>query len=97
MSVGSAFRPPGSECWPAAPGQGGGSDCPDIRRAPRVQIEYDVEVYGAQKKVQLPFVMGVMASLIVSSARQREIVFYNTLDVRPLESLEGRRNMEIWR
>ena len=27
-------------------------------RAPRVQIEYDVEVYGAEKKVQLPFVMG---------------------------------------
>ena len=32
-------------------------------RAPRVQIEYDVEVYGAQKKIQLPFVMGVMADL----------------------------------
>lgn len=32
-------------------------------RAPRVQIEYDVEIYGAQKKVQLPFVMGVMADL----------------------------------
>lgn len=32
-------------------------------RAPRVQIEYDVEVYGAQKKVSLPFVMGVMAEL----------------------------------
>lgn len=32
-------------------------------RAPRVQIEYDVEVYGAEKKVQLPFVMGVMADL----------------------------------
>ena len=32
-------------------------------RAPRVQIEYDVEVYGAEKKVQLPFVMGVMANL----------------------------------
>lgn len=30
-------------------------------RAPRVQIEYDVELYGAEKKVQLPFVMGVMA------------------------------------
>ena len=29
-------------------------------RAPRVQIEYDVELYGAEKKVQLPFVMGVM-------------------------------------
>lgn len=32
-------------------------------RAPRVQIEYDVELFGAQKKVQLPFVMGVMSDL----------------------------------
>lgn len=32
-------------------------------RAPRVQIEYDVELYGAQKKIELPFVMGVMADL----------------------------------
>jgi type VI secretion system protein ImpB len=32
-------------------------------RAPRVQIEYDVEVYGSDKKIQLPFVMGVMADL----------------------------------
>ncbi|GAB3772129.1 type VI secretion system contractile sheath small subunit [Ramlibacter monticola] len=32
-------------------------------RAPRVQIEYDVETYGAEKKVQLPFVMGVLADL----------------------------------
>ena len=32
-------------------------------RAPRVQIEYDVEVYGSEKKVQLPFIMGVMADL----------------------------------
>ncbi len=32
-------------------------------RAPRVQIEYDVEVYGASKSIQLPFVMGVMADL----------------------------------
>ena len=32
-------------------------------RAPRVQIEYDVEIYGAEKKVQLPFVMGVLADL----------------------------------
>ncbi|MDG1456610.1 MAG: type VI secretion system contractile sheath small subunit [Pseudoprimorskyibacter sp.] len=36
-------------------------------RAPRVQIEYDVELYGAQKKVQLPFVMGVMSDLSGSS------------------------------
>src|SRR5215467_12754644 len=32
-------------------------------RAPRVQIEYDVELYGAEKKIQLPFIMGVMANL----------------------------------
>jgi len=32
-------------------------------RAPRVQIEYDVELYGAEKKIQLPFVMGVMSDL----------------------------------
>ncbi|VWC64837.1 type VI secretion protein [Burkholderia lata] len=32
-------------------------------RAPRVQIEYDVEVYGSEKKIELPFVMGVLADL----------------------------------
>ncbi len=32
-------------------------------RAPRVQIEYDVETYGLEKKIELPFVMGVMADL----------------------------------
>ncbi|RKP44639.1 type VI secretion system contractile sheath small subunit [Trinickia fusca] len=32
-------------------------------RAPRVQIEYDVELYGSERKVQLPFVMGVLADL----------------------------------
>ncbi len=32
-------------------------------RAPRVQIEYDVELYGAEKQINLPFVMGVMADL----------------------------------
>ena len=32
-------------------------------RAPRVQIEYDVETYGSEKKVQLPFVVGVMSDL----------------------------------
>ena len=32
-------------------------------RAPRVQIEYDVELYGAEKKVQLPFVMGILSDL----------------------------------
>jgi|GEM_PF-16740 len=32
-------------------------------RAPRVQIEYDVELYGASKKIELPFVQGVMSDL----------------------------------
>jgi type VI secretion system protein ImpB len=32
-------------------------------RAPRVQIEYDLELYGAEKVINLPFVMGVMADL----------------------------------
>ncbi len=32
-------------------------------RAPRVQIEYDVELYGAEKKIQVPFVLGVMSDL----------------------------------
>jgi type VI secretion system protein ImpB len=32
-------------------------------RAPRVQIEYDVELYGAEKKMQLAFVMAVMSDL----------------------------------
>ena len=40
-------------------------------RAPRVQIEYDVEVYGAEKKVQIPFVMGVMADLAGKSADEQ--------------------------
>lgn len=40
-------------------------------RAPRVQIEYDVELFGAQKKVQVPFVMGVMSDL--SGANNSEL------------------------
>jgi len=32
-------------------------------RAPRVQIEYDVELYGSDQRVELPFVMAVMSDL----------------------------------
>ena len=32
-------------------------------RTPRVQVEYDVELYGDEKKIELPFVTGVMADL----------------------------------
>lgn len=51
-------------------------------RAPRVQIEYDVELYGAEKKVQLPFVMGVLADL---SGKPEE----------PLPSVADRKFLEI--
>lgn len=37
-------------------------------RTPRVQVEYDVELYGAEKKVELPFVTGVMADLSGNAA-----------------------------
>ena len=51
-------------------------------RAPRVQIEYDVELYGAQKKVQLPFVMGVMSDLSGNPAE-------------PLPGVQDRKFLEI--
>lgn len=34
----------------------------DLKR-PRVEIAYDIEVYGREQQVELPFVMGVMADL----------------------------------
>lgn len=51
-------------------------------RAPRVQIEYDVELYGAQKKIQLPFVMGVMSDLSGSP-------------VEPLPAVTDRKFLEV--
>ena len=51
-------------------------------RAPRVQIEYDVETYGSEKKVQLPFVVGVMSDL---SGKPAE----------PLPAIVDRKMLEI--
>ena len=51
-------------------------------RAPRVQIEYDVELYGSEKKIELPFVMGVMADLVGKP-------------VEPLPDLAERKFLEI--
>ncbi|AHG20951.1 hypothetical protein Z042_16075 [Chania multitudinisentens RB-25] len=51
-------------------------------RAPRVQIEYDVEIYGAERKIQLPFVMGVMADLVGTP-------------LEPQPNLEERKFLEI--
>jgi type VI secretion system protein ImpB len=47
-----------------------------------VQIEYDVELYGAEKKIQLPFVMGVLADL-------------SGKPVEPLSSVADRKMLEI--
>lgn len=51
-------------------------------RAPRVQVEYDLELYGAEKKINLPFVMGVMADL---SGKSEE----------PLPGVADRKFLEI--
>lgn len=51
-------------------------------RAPRVQVEYDVELYGAEKKINLPFVAGVMADL---SGDPKE----------PLAKVEDRKFLDI--
>ena len=51
-------------------------------RAPRVQVEYDVELYGAEKKINLPFIMGVMSDLSGNPAE-------------PLEKVEDRNFLEI--
>jgi len=51
-------------------------------RAPRVQIEYDVETYGSEKKVELPFVVGVLSDL---SGTPRE----------PLPAVADRNALEI--
>lgn len=51
-------------------------------RPPRVQIEYDVEVYGSEKKIQLPFITGVMADL---SGKPAE----------PLPPIDERKFLEI--
>ena len=40
-------------------------------RAPRVQIEYDVEDYGAGAKMKLPFVMGVLADLQGNAGKEQ--------------------------
>jgi len=51
-------------------------------RAPRVQIEYDVEIYGSEKKIELPFVMGVLADL-------------SGKPVQPLPGVDERKFLEI--
>lgn len=53
-------------------------------RAPRVHIEYELDVNGAQKKVELPFIMGVMADLSGKVDPDR-----------PLPAVQDRKFLEI--
>jgi len=59
-------------------------------RAPRVQIEYDVELYGAEKKVQLPFVMGVMANLSGNPAEPLPPVVERTFSEISVDNFDDR-------
>jgi type VI secretion system protein ImpB len=54
----------------------------DRVRRPRVQITYDVETNGAMQKVELPFVVGVLADL---SGQPKE----------PLKALKDRKMVQI--
>jgi type VI secretion system protein ImpB len=40
-------------------------------RKPRVHIEYEVDTFGSRKKVELPFVMGVMSDLSGDSEKEK--------------------------
>jgi type VI secretion system protein ImpB len=53
-------------------------------RVSRVQIDYDVEMYGRQHSVELPFVMGVMADLSGHGA-----AFLPPLDERQLLDIDA--------
>jgi type VI secretion system protein ImpB len=71
-------------------------------RAPRVQIEYDVELYGAEKKVQLPFVMGVFADLSGNAGKElppvadRKLVEFSADNFNDrLKAIEPRVKVEV--
>ncbi|HEY0303135.1 MAG TPA: type VI secretion system contractile sheath small subunit [Rhizomicrobium sp.] len=52
-------------------------------RAPRVHIEYEVDTFGSKRKVELPFVMGVMSDLSGKSLKEKD-----TLDKRNFEEFD---------
>ncbi len=67
-------------------------------RSPRVQIEYDLEVYGAKKKINLPFVMGVMADLSGKSQEPKKKEFLD-IDVdnfdRRMKAIQPRATFRV--
>ncbi len=59
-------------------------------RAPRVQIEYDLELYGAEKKINLPFVVGVMGDFSGNPAEALEPVAQRKLLEIDAENFDDR-------
>jgi type VI secretion system protein ImpB len=55
-------------------------------RAPRVQIEYDVETGGAERSVNLPFVMNVMSDL---KGKLQDDEEWTPIEDREFEKIDG--------
>src|SRR5262245_63749257 len=69
----------------------------DRVRRPRVQITYDVETGGAMKKVELPFVVGVLADLsgqpskALPTLKERKAVFIDRDNFNEVMNKAGTR------
>lgn len=69
----------------------------DRVRRPRVQITYDVETGGAMKKVELPFVVGVLADLsgqpskALPTLKERKAVFIDRDNFNEVMAKAGTR------
>jgi type VI secretion system protein ImpB len=59
-------------------------------RAPRVQIEYDVETYGSERKVEIPFVMGVVADLVGKSTQPQPDLEQRKFFEVDIDNFDGR-------
>ena len=59
-------------------------------RAPRVHIEYEVETFGALQKVELPFVMGVLADLSGKSKVEKKSVDKRDFTEFDMDNFEDR-------
>lgn len=59
-------------------------------RAPRVQIEYEVETFGSRQKVELPFVVGVLSDLSGKSTKEKKPLADRNFDEFDIDNFEAR-------
>jgi len=59
-------------------------------RAPRVQIEYEVETFGSRQKVELPFVVGVLSDLSGKSTKEKKPLADRNFDEFDIDNFEQR-------